>query len=213
MSKSKEETLEILLEEKVVAVVRTPDERGVIEAVQALSKAGIRCFEITMTINGALNLLRGLVAQRPDLLIGAGTVLTEQEVVECIEAGAEFIVSPIFSPKIVSRAKALGKVVVPGAFTPSEVMRAWTSGADFVKIFPAARLGPHYLKDLKGPLPAIRLMPTGGINADNARDYLDAGADLVCAGSSLVDNNAIANNDFEALKNKARLLVKSVKNL
>jgi len=211
MNRSKQDTLAILLEERLIAVVRTPGETGVMDAIQALSDAGIKCFEITMTINGALNVLKDVAAKRPDLLIGAGTVLNKQQAIDCIEAGAEFIVSPIFSPSVVSWAKEQGKVVVPGAFTPTEVMHAWTSGADLVKIFPAARLGPHFLKDLKGPLPDVKLMPTGGINANNVRSYLEAGAHVVCAGSSLVDNKAIANNDMETLTRKAKSFLEAVK--
>lgn len=211
MSKSKQDTLNTLLEERLVAVVRTPDENGVIKAVEALSNAGIKCFEITMTISGAIELLRTVATERPDLLIGAGTVLNEQQAVDCIRAGAKFIVSPVFSSGVVSRAQSLGTVVIPGAFTPTEVMRAWTSGADLVKIFPAARLGPSFLKDLKGPLPTVRLMPTGGIAADNVRAYLDAGADVVCAGSSLVDNKAIANHDMQTLTRKGKSFLKAVK--
>ena len=211
MRKSKQDTLTELLEEKLVAVVRTPDENGVIKAIEALSNAGIKCFEITMTISGAIELLTTVVTERPDLLIGAGTVLNEQQAVDCIEAGAEFIVSPVFSPGVVSRAQSLGKVAVPGAFTPTEVVRAWTSGADLVKIFPAARLGPRYIKDIRGPLPNVRLMPTGGITAQNAREYIEAGASALCAGSWLVDNYAIANGDFGSLQEKARLLLESVK--
>jgi len=208
-----EETLGILLREKVVAVVRTPDAHGVVEAVGFLSEGGIKCFEITMTIEGALPLLEKLVGERPDLLIGAGTVLTEQETVDSIKAGAKFVVSPILVPEVVKRAKESDKIVVPGAFTPTEVVRAWRSGADLVKIFPAARLGPRYLKDLKAPLPDIKLMPTGGITADNVRDYLAAGAAVVCAGSWLVDNDAIASGDRETLIRKARALLKAAQGL
>ena len=211
MSSSRQHTLDTLLEERLVAVVRTPDDNGVMKAVEALSNAGIKCFEITMTIDGAIELLKTVATERPDLLIGAGTVLNEQQAVDCIEAGAEFIVSPIFSPSVVSRTRGLGKVVVPGAFTPTEVVRAWTSGADLVKIFPAARLGPSFLKDLKGPLPTVKLMPTGGLNADNLGAYLDAGADVVCAGSSLVDNKAIAKNDMQTLIRKAKLFLEAVR--
>ena len=213
MSGCRQNTLDILLKERLVAVVRTPDDTGVIRAIEALSNAGIRCFEITMTISGAVELLRAVTTERPDLLIGAGTVLNEQQAGDCIEAGAKFIVSPVFSSDVVRRAQSLGTVVIPGALTPTEVMRAWTSGADLVKIFPAARLGPRYLKDLKAPLPEVKLVPTGGITADNIQDYLNAGADVVCAGSSLVDNKAIANNDMETLIRKGKSFLEAISGL
>ncbi len=210
MVPTNKQPLEILLNSRLVAVVRTSTRKGVIDAVRALKTGGVTCMEITMTIPDGISVIEQLNREMPDILIGAGTVLTPQTVEECVAAGAEFIVSPIFDTEVVSRTRELGKVVIPGALTPTEVVAAWNSGADLVKIFPVARVGPKYISDLKAPLPEIPLMPTGGINAENISDYIHAGADVVCAGSWLVDKEAIAAGDFDTLTKKAEQMLAAI---
>ena len=202
--------LEILLNSKLVAVVRATCRQGVIEAVRALTSGGLICVEITMTIPDAVSVIEQLNSEMPEILIGAGTVMTPQMVENCVAAGAEFIVSPVLNTEVMARTRELGKVVIPGALTPTEVVTAWSRGADLVKIFPAARVGPKYISDLKAPLPEIRLMPTGGINVGNIADYINSGADVVCAGSWLVDKQAIAAGDFGVLREKAEQLLAAI---
>lgn len=199
--------VDALLKAKLVAVVRTTTSRGVIDAVRALKAGGVTCMEITMTIPDAVSVIEQLNGEMPGILIGAGTVMTPQMAEDCVAAGAEFIVSPVFDTEVVARIHELGKVAIPGALTPTEVVTAWNSGADLVKIFPAACVGSKYISDLKAPLPDIRLMPTGGINAENIAEYINSGADVICVGSWLVDKKAITVGDYSALTKKAQQIL------
>ena len=207
MPENRRQTVEALLRTKLVAVVRSEAPVGVIEAVHALKTGGVRCVEITMTIPNAVSVIEQLNSETPGILIGAGTVMTSKMAEKCIAAGAEFVVSPVFDSDVVARTRELGKVAIPGALTPTEVVTAWASGADLVKIFPAARVGPKYLSDLKAVFPEIPLVPTGGIDSENIADYFRAGAAVVCAGSWLVDKQAIAAGDFDILMKKAEQLL------
>ena len=207
MQQTTQQTLNELLRARLVAVVRTSTREGIIEAARALRAGGVTCMEITMTIPNGISVIEQLDHEMPEVLLGAGTVMTPQMVDDCAMAGAEFIVSPVFDTVVVSRTHELGKVAIPGALTPTEVVVAWNSGADLVKIFPVARMGPKYISDLKAPLPEIPLMPTGGINAENIADFIHAGADVVCAGSWLVDKKAIAARDFDTLTRKAEQIL------
>jgi 2-dehydro-3-deoxyphosphogluconate aldolase/(4S)-4-hydroxy-2-oxoglutarate aldolase len=167
-----------------VAVLRGQDADTVYDAACHVLAGGVRALEVTMTVPGGPGLIRRLVAET-DAIVGAGSVRTAQDVDQCVDAGACFIVSPACCPDVVRRAVERDTVVVPGAMTPTEVLTAWNLGADLIKVFPAARLGPQFLKDLHGPFPEIPLVPTGGITGENAREYLEAGAELVCLGSWL----------------------------
>jgi 2-dehydro-3-deoxyphosphogluconate aldolase/(4S)-4-hydroxy-2-oxoglutarate aldolase len=173
-----------LEEEVAVAVLRGAEADRVFEVATTLVEGGVRVLEVTMTVPGAFELIRRLVRET-EALVGAGSVRTADDVDRCVDAGARFIVSPACVPEMVRRAVERGVVVIPGAMTPTEILRAWDLGADMVKVFPAARLGPTFLKDVHGPLPEIPLVPTGGLTGDNAGEYLDAGAALVCFGSWL----------------------------
>lgn len=188
---------------QAVAVLRADDPLTAVSAAQAILAGGIRVIEVTMTVPDAYDVMRQLVDQTPAIL-GAGTVLTAEQVDGCIEAGARFIVSPACCSEVIKRAKEHDVVVIPGAMTPTEVLTAWRLGADMVKIFPAARLGPEFLSDLRGPLPDIPLVPTGGITDENALDYLRAGAALLCFGSWLVDRGVMAEGRFDQLTERAR---------
>ena len=203
-------TLEIIKEHRLIAVVRVEDPRDALDAVAALWDAGVICVEITMTVPDAVAVIQELVRSKSGVLIGAGTVMSVDQVDACVEAGARFIVSPALLPDVMKRSRELGCVTVPGVMTPTEAVVAWRSGADLVKIFPAARLGPSFISDLKGPLPDIPLMPTGGITDETAEAYLIAGADVVCTGSWLVDREAIAARDFDVLREKGRRIVSRI---
>ncbi len=199
----RQELIEQLTSARAVAVLRANGAASAAAAARAIVAGGVRAIEITMTVPDAYDVMRQLAGDG-SLILGAGTVLTAEEVDACVEAGARFIVSPTCCPGVIARAKDHDVVAIPGAMTPTEVLAAWNHGADMVKIFPAARLGPEYLSDLRGPLPDIPLVPTGGITDENALAYLDAGATLLCFGSWLVDRESMAEGRFDVLTERAR---------
>lgn len=202
--------LKRILYERIVAVVRLDAPNACIEVAEALRAGGVKIIEIAMTTPGALDVMNSMREEFPDLLVGAGSVLTEEDVDACAEAGAEFQVAPVFNPSILAYALERGIVFSPGVFTPSEAYSAWSQGAQIVKVFPAARLGAKFISDLKAPMPFLRLMPTGGVSRDTIVDFLQAGADVVGAGSWLVDKQAIRRGDFGVITDKARALACAV---
>lgn len=180
---------------RLIPVVRTSTAAHAAQAIAWLREAGLRIFEITLTIPDAPALIRSLAAE-PDLLIGAGTVPDAAAAQACLDAGARFLVSPWVEPRIVAPARAAGACVMLGAATPTEVRAALAAGADAVKIFPAASLGgPGHLKALRSVFPGVAFCPTGGVDAANMADYLAAGAAFVGIGGKLVDERAIAAGD------------------
>ncbi len=201
----RQDLIEELTSARAVAVLRANGAPSAAAAARAILAGGVRAIEVTMTVPDAYDVMRQLAESENDaLILGAGTVLVAEEVDACVEAGARFIVSPTCCPEVIARAKDHDVVAIPGAMTPTEVLAAWNHGADMVKIFPAARLGPEYLSDLRGPLPDIPLVPTGGITDQNALAYLDAGATLLCFGSWLVDRESLAEGRFDVLTERAR---------
>lgn len=206
------EVLSRIIEPGVVAVVRVDDARRLMETAQALKAGGIEAFEVTMTVPGALEVIRD-VSQRcaSEIIVGAGTVLDSETARAAILAGAQFVVSPCLSPSVITGAHRYGKMVVTGALTPTEILAAWEAGADIVKVFPIRSLGPHYLKEVLAPLPQVRLMPTGGVNLENAADFIRAGAVAVGVGSALLDKQLLAEGRFDELTERARRLVDSVR--
>lgn len=199
-----------LLKEKVLGIIRVQTVKEFPRLVQAIQLGGIHCVEITMTTPGALRAIEEASGKLEGVLMGAGTVLDAPTARQAILAGAQFIVTPTVEPDVIEMAHRYGVVVIPGAMTPTEILTAWEAGADMVKVFPASTLGPGYLKAVHGPLPQIPLAPTGGITADNAGEFIKAGAALVCAGGWLVDKKAIAEGRFEVLTERARQLVEAV---
>jgi 2-dehydro-3-deoxyphosphogluconate aldolase/(4S)-4-hydroxy-2-oxoglutarate aldolase len=197
----------------IVPVVRTATPELAARAAAAVMEGGISIFEITMTVPNAVGVIRALVERFGDrALVGAGTVLDAAAADACIDAGAAFIVSPGFDAATVAAARARDIAVMPGALTPTEVITAWKAGADIVKIFPASAAGgPPYLRALRGPLPQVKLMPTGGVNIDTAAAYIDAGAVALGVGSELVDPAALARGEDALLTERARALVDAVK--
>ena len=207
----RDEALDIILATKVIAVIRMSDPAKLRLVVEAIRKGGVMAIEITMTTPGALDSIRALAAAKPaGVLIGAGTVVDAAAARSVIEAGADFVVSPVLDHDVIRICRDRDTFVAPGAFTATEILDAWRSGADVVKVFPATAVGPKYFKDLKGPFPDIRLMPTGGVNMENARDFLAAGACCVGIGTALVDAKAVEAGDWEALETRARVLVASL---
>ncbi len=207
----KDRVLDIILSTKVIAVIRMPNADAAGPVITALRGGGIKAIEVTITTPRSLELIASLVKSGvTDAVVGAGTVLDEATAVAAIHAGAEFLVSPVTRPAIIEACRRYDRVVAPGAFTPTEVITAWEAGADIVKIFPATSVGPGYFKDLKGPLPRVRLMPTGGVTLENAGDFIRAGACCVGVGTALLDRKAIAEKDWQALSHRARTLIESV---
>ena len=208
---TKDKVLEGLLAAKVIAVIRMKDAARLAAAAAALREGGVTALEITMTVPGAVDIIREMVrTKEPGTLVGAGTVLDAGTATDVIEAGADFVVSPITDQDMVLACREARVLVAPGAFTPTEIVAAWRSGADIVKVFPATSLGPQFFRDLRGPLPLVRLMPTGGVTIENAREFLAAGACCVGIGTALVDAEAVEAGDWEALTSRARRLVESL---
>lgn len=195
----------------VVAVIRLNDPTRLRAVVDAIGAGGVRALEVTMTVPGAVQLIAELAPAMPaDFLLGAGTVTDADTAVRVIDAGARFVVGPVFRREVIAACHARGVPAMPGCFTPTEILDAWDAGADIVKVFPATVLGPAYFKDLRGPLPHVRLMPTGGVTLDNAGDWIKAGAVAVGVGTALLDAKAIASGNFAVLRANAERIVANV---
>ncbi|HZN68703.1 MAG TPA: bifunctional 4-hydroxy-2-oxoglutarate aldolase/2-dehydro-3-deoxy-phosphogluconate aldolase [Tepidisphaeraceae bacterium] len=204
-------TLRRVLDCGVIAVLRLDSTRSLTAIARALLAGGVTNVEVTMTTPGALDGIRALAAEFGETLVpGVGTVLDVPTCEAAVAAGARYVVSPHFDPAVVSATKRLGGVSMPGAFTPTEMLRAWAGGADVVKVFPSAAVGPNYIRDVLAPLPHLRLMPTGGVDARNAADWIRAGAVCVGAGASLVPKDALARGDWPAITANARAFVAAV---
>ena len=196
----------------VVAVIRLKDPEKLRAVVDAIGEGGITALEVTMTVPGAVELIRQLAPTLPSgFVLGAGTVLDADTAARVIDAGARFIVSPVSRPAIITAAHAAGVPAMPGCFTPTEILDAWDAGADVVKVFPATSLGPSFFKDVRGPLPHVKLMPTGGVTLDNAGDWIRAGAVAVGIGTALLDAAAIASSNYGLLRANAERVVANVK--
>src|SRR6185295_11179986 len=202
---SREADLRRVLDCGIVAVVRSQDSQQLVDVVKALADGGITVAEITMTVPGALDVVRQARQILGDrVLLGAGTILDAETARAAFLAGAEYIVSPTVNLDVIRMCRRYDKLVMPGAFTPTEVLTAWEAGADIVKVFPSDVTGPAYLKALAGPLPQVRLMPTGGVNLQTAGDFLKAGAFALGVGGSLVDPQAVAAGDLKRIESLAR---------
>jgi 2-dehydro-3-deoxyphosphogluconate aldolase/(4S)-4-hydroxy-2-oxoglutarate aldolase len=190
----------------LIPVLRAKSSAEAHALVEAMFLGGVTVIEVTMTVPGAIGVIRSLREKYGDrLLLGAGTVLDAQQCAAAIEAGAEFVVSPSLHREVISRTKELGKVSIPGALTPTEVVTAWNAGADYVKIFPCSAVGgPSYLKALKAPLPHIPLIPTGGVTLETATQYLKAGATALGVGSDLVNAAVLAQRKPELITETAK---------
>lgn len=195
----------------IVAVIRMKEPGKLRAVVDAIADGGIRALEVTMTVPGAVELIRQLAPTLPaGFILGAGTVLDGETVARVIDAGAQFVVSPVFRRSVIDACHASNVPALPGCYTPTEILDAWEAGADVVKVFPATSLGPGFLKDVRGPLPQIKLMPTGGVTLDNAGDWIRAGAVAVGIGTALLDAAAIAAGDFDVLRANAARVVANV---
>jgi 2-dehydro-3-deoxyphosphogluconate aldolase/(4S)-4-hydroxy-2-oxoglutarate aldolase len=202
---TKEEQLRRIEETGIVAVIRTQDGDELVNICEALVEGGVIAVEITMTSPGAIEAIdKASKELKGKAIIGAGSVLDPETARMAMLAGADFIVSPILNKDVIALCKRYGKIVVPGAFTPTEILTAWEAGADVVKVFPATKLGPSFFKDVRGPLPQVKLTPTGGVNLDNLGEFLKAGAAFVGVGSALVSKSVVAAKDWAALTRLAQ---------
>lgn len=209
---SRERDLDRVLGCGIVAVVRFDEPGPLVEVMEALADGGVTVAEVTFTVPGALDVIREARRRLGErVLLGAGTVLDPETARSAILAGAEFIVSPTVNPEVVRVCRRYDKLVMPGAFTPTEILTAWEAGADVVKVFPADVLGPAFFQALKGPLPQVKLMPTGGVNLQTAEAFLKAGAVCLGVGSQLVDPKLVAARDYTALASRAREYVEIVR--
>ena len=211
--KSHFEILNHLRMEKAVAIVRLDSGEKLVRVAEALKKGGISVIEFTCSTPGALDMIKEASARfGGDVLLGAGTVLDPETARMAILAGAEFIVTPATNLETIAICKRYGKPAVAGALTPTEMLTTWEAGADLVKVFPASNIGgPDYIKAVLAPLPQLRLVPTGGVSADNAAQYLKAGATAVAVGGNLVNKNAVENGDWDVITAEAQRLVAAVR--
>lgn len=197
----------------VVAVVRAQSKVSLVDVAAALAAGGVIAVEITMTSPGALE---GIAEIRrnasSDVLVGVGSVLDSETARAAILAGAQFIVAPTFDPQVIEIGHRYGLPVIPGAMTPTEILQAWSEGADAVKVFPANHFGPQYLKDLHGPMPQLKLTPTGGVDLTTVQDWIRAGAFAVGVGSALVQQELLVTGNWNSLTDLARQYVEAVSN-
>ncbi|GGK67338.1 bifunctional 4-hydroxy-2-oxoglutarate aldolase/2-dehydro-3-deoxy-phosphogluconate aldolase [Nocardia camponoti] len=204
------DAMEVIRADRALTVVRAPVPiSDPIALAESLAGAGIRAVELTFTTPDALDAVRA-AAKVADAVIGIGTVVTREQAEQAIDAGARFLVTPALRPEVAELAVAQGVPVVMGAFTPSEVLAAIDMGAAAVKIFPARALGPTYLKDLRGPFPDVALIPSGGVNSGNAREFLRAGAIAVTAGTEVVAPSDVADARWSAIATQAHRFVHSL---
>ena len=196
-----------IIDNKVLAVVRLKETDRLLKVIEALVEGGVKGIELTMTIPNAIKAIELTYEEfGDDIMLGVGSVIDAETAVRAIDVGAQFVVSPVFKPNIIKLVKGAGKVVIPGCFSPTEIQNAYEQGADFIKIFPADNLGMSFIKSIKAPLPHLNVIPTGGVNLDNAIDWINHGASAVGIGSALVDKKAIENEDYSKLKENAERL-------
>ncbi len=206
-----ERALSRMLRERIVAVVRLDDADQGVDVARALVAGGVTLIEIALTTPNAVDLIARIRKSVPQAMVGAGTVLTVSDLEALRAVEPEFAVSPILDAAVVRRAQELRLLFSPGTYSPTEAYSAWRLDVPLIKVFPAARLGPKYISDLKAPMPFLRLMPTGGIDDSTIREFLRSGADVVGAGGWLVDAQAIARGEWSTLTEKARRLAAALR--
>ncbi len=203
--------LQHIIDSGVVAVIRMRDAQKLLRVVEAIREGGITAVEVTMTVPGALAVIEAVARHLgDDVQLGVGSVLSAEVARQAIDAGARYVVSPVFKPEIVAEAHRHDAPAMPGCFTPTEILAATEAGADLIKVFPADVVGMPFFKAVLAPMPHLKLMPTGGVTLENAGDWIRAGAVAVGVGSALLDRAAIAAGDYAVLTENARTLRRSV---
>jgi len=197
-----------LLDPGVVAILRADSPAHMMNVVAALKEGGIRAIEVTMTTPNAIGILKEVLqTQGQDIVMGVGTVTNVERCHAALEGGAEFIVTPVMKPDVIQLCRQHRRPIICGAYTPTEIHAAWEAGADFIKLFPADHGGPAYIKAVKAPLPEIEFIPTGGIDVNNAADFIKVGCAGIGAGSTLVSKKAIEEQDWNGLRTLAERFV------
>ncbi len=204
------ELLQQLLATKIIAIIRLSNSEPVFELAKALFRGGIKAIEVTMGTPNALEEIHKL-SQIEGVIPGVGSVIDPQTAKTAIEAGAQFIVTPVSKPEVIQMAHQLDKPILSGAMTPTEILQAYEWGADIVKLFPAANLGATYFKAVKAPIPHVPIMPTGGITVENAADWIANGAVCLGVGSTLVNQNLISQRDYKSITSTAKAMTEAVK--
>ena len=200
-----------ILETGVIAILRGVARDTLMETVAALHAGGIRALEVTFNTAGACEMIQQIAREyNSQLHVGAGTVLNAEAAVQAIDSGAKFVVSPNTDPEVIAAVKKQGKIMIPGAFTATEILRCEACGADMIKVFPVSSVGPQYIKDIKGPYNSLRLVPVGGVDLSNAGAFIKAGADALGVGGSLVRADLISRKDFRGLTTLAGKFLQTV---
>jgi len=209
----KREVINRMISEGLIPVIRVSSAQEAVDVSDSLKAGGVTSIEITMTVQGAIDVIKELTQKYKDeIIMGAGTVLDPETGRAALLAGAQFIVSPTLNLDLIYLAHRYSAVVIPGTMTPTEILAAWNAGADMVKVFPAAQLGgPEYLKAIKGPLPQILLVPTGGVNLQNAGAFIKAGAVALGVGGELVDKKALQEKKFHVITENAKAFLKAIR--
>ncbi len=209
---TKSDITQRLLEAGIIAIIRADTSDQLLDAAQAMADGGVTAIEVTMTTPNALEVVRDAAAKFGDrILMGVGTVLSEENCASAILAGAQFIVTPVTKPEVIRACHRYGKPIVSGAYTPTECLLAHESVADFVKLFRAGLLGPAYIRSILAPLPMLRIIPTGGVTPETASGFLEAGCVALGAGSSLVSKEILKSRDWPALTARAAAFVRAIR--
>lgn len=209
----KREILNQMISEGFIPLIRSASASEAVDVADAIRNGGASFLEITMTVPRAIDVVKELTLKyKDDFIIGAGTVLDPETGRAAVLAGAQFLVSPTLNFDLISLAHRYSIVVIPGAMTPTEILAAWNAGADLVKVFPIAQLGgPSYIKAVRAPLPQILLMPSGGVNLDNAGAFMKAGAAVVAVGGELVNQQAVREKAFHTITAHTRAFVEAIR--
>jgi 2-dehydro-3-deoxyphosphogluconate aldolase/(4S)-4-hydroxy-2-oxoglutarate aldolase len=209
---SKHDDLQRVLNSGIVAIIRAQSGDQLVEVARALYEGGIDVLEVTFTVPGVLDIIAAVRRELGDkVLVGAGTVLDPESARAALLAGAEFLVSPCVNRDVIRLCNRYDKLMMPGALTPTEILAAWEAGADIIKVFPADIGGPNYLKAVHGPLPHVRLLPTGGVDLETIASFIKAGACAVGLGSALVEKKAVETGNFARIRSLAEQYVQLVK--
>jgi 2-dehydro-3-deoxyphosphogluconate aldolase/(4S)-4-hydroxy-2-oxoglutarate aldolase len=205
--------VQTILDVGLIPVIRAASSEQALALVEAVKSGGVTVVEITMTVPGAVKTIEKVLERYDgEVLVGAGTVLDPETARTCILAGVDFVVTPALKLSTIEMCKRYSKVIIPGALTPTEVVTAWETGADFVKVFPCDNVGgAKYIKALKGPFPQIDVIPTGGVNLNTAAEFMAAGSAALAVGSELVDKNAVSTKDFAKITENARKFLDAIK--
>ena len=208
---SRQDIVDKIFELKAVAVIRMEDPSKLIKVAEAIHDGGVKAIEITMTVPNAIETIALASKEIGDkVLIGVGSILTPEMAQKAIDAGAQYVVSPIFKKEIIEQSHKNDIPAMPGTFTPTEAQLAWEAGADIIKIFPADILGMAFIKGIKAPMPHLKVMPTGGVSLTNAGEWLKAGACAVGVGSALIDKQAILEDNYCVLTKNAEQIMESI---